>query len=368
MDYYRILGVDKSATEAEIKKAYRSLALKYHPDKNPGDKDAEEKFREVSSAYQVLSDPDKRSQYDRYGRVLDDGGFSAGFSATDLFDELFGGFGSLFGGGGSSRRRQQESPMRGSHINIQKKISFEESVFGVELEIKVRQEHICKTCNGKGAAPDGIITCPACDGRGMRMMRQGSFALQTTCSNCGGTGKIIKDKCGTCRGSGFIGVDKTLNINVPAGIEDSMTIRAAGEGNSGLNGGPAGDLLVHIAVAPHKYYRRAGNNLVAEMPVRFLDAILGKEVSITLLDKTKETVKIKSGTQFGDNIVLKGKGIPDVRGRGKGDLILELKIMLPTHLSEEQRKILLKLQKGDSDTMYEKNRNLWQKMKDFFST
>ncbi|MDR2400260.1 MAG: molecular chaperone DnaJ [Deferribacteraceae bacterium] len=365
MDYYQILGVDKNAAEAEIKKAYRTLALKYHPDKNPGDKEAEEKFREVSAAYQVLSDPEKRSQYDRYGRVLDEGGFSAGFSATDLFDELFGGFGGFFGGGSS--RRRQDAPMRGSSINIQRRITFEESVFGAELEIKVRQKHLCSACDGKGAAPGGIATCPACDGRGMRMIRQGSFALQTTCGNCGGTGKIIKEKCGECRGEGFIGVEKTLNINVPAGIEDNMTIRAAGEGNAGLNGGPAGDLLINISVTPHKYYRREGNNLVAEMPVRFLDAILGKEVAVTLLDKTKETVKIKPGTQFGDNIVFKGHGIPDVRGRGKGDLVLNLKIMLPTQLTEEQRKAFMKLKKIDEDGMYEKNRSLWQRMKEFFS-
>ncbi|MDR2105452.1 MAG: molecular chaperone DnaJ [Deferribacteraceae bacterium] len=365
MDYYQILGVEKTASEAEIKKAYRTLALKYHPDKNPGDKDAEDKFREVSAAYQVLSDPDKRSQYDRYGRVLDEGGFSDGFSATDLFEDLFGGFGSFFGG--SSSKRRQDAPMRGSSINIQRRISFEESIFGAEIEVKVKQKHLCTACNGTGAASGGISECPACAGRGMRMMRQGSFAIQTTCGNCGGTGKIVKERCSSCRGEGFVGVDKTLNINIPAGIENNMTIRAAGEGNAGLNGGGSGDLLVNIIVSPHKYYRREGNNLTAEMPIRFLDAILGREVVITLLDKTKETVKIKAGTQVGDNIILKGKGVPDVRGRGKGDLVLELKIMLPTQLTEEQRKMFLKLQKLDDDGMYEKNRSLWQRMKEFFS-
>jgi molecular chaperone DnaJ len=365
MDFYQILGVDKGASDAEIKKAYRALALKYHPDKNPGDKTAEEKFREVTAAYQVLSDPEKRSQYDRYGRVLDEGGMSSGFSATDLFDELFGGFGGFFGGGSS--RRRQDMPTRGTNISVQRKISFEESIFGVDFDVKVRQEHVCGTCNGKGAAPGGIISCPSCDGRGVRTVRQGSFALQTTCGNCGGTGKIIKEKCGNCHGSGFVGVDKTLNISVPPGIEDRMTIRASGEGNSGLNGGPSGDLLITVIVNPHKYYRREGNDLVAEIPVSFLDAILGKELSVTLLDKTKQAVKIKPGTQFGENIVLKGMGVSDVRGRGKGDLIFELKIMLPTQLNEEQRKALLKLQKISSDSMYEKNRSLWKKMKEFFS-
>jgi molecular chaperone DnaJ len=366
MDYYQTLGVEKSATEAEIKKAYRTLALKYHPDKNPGDKEAEEKFREVTTAYQVLSDPEKRSQYDRFGRVFDEDGFSTGF-ATDLFDELFGGFSSIFGGGSTSSRRRSNAPMRGTSINIQRRITFEESVFGAELEIKVRQKHLCSTCEGTGAAAGGIATCPACEGRGVRMIRQGNFALQTTCGNCGGTGKVIKEKCGECRGDGFISVDKTLSINVPAGIDDNMTIRAAGEGNSGINGGPPGDLLITVSVTPHKYYRREGNNLVAEMPIRFLDAVLGKELSITLLDKTKELVKIKPGTQFGDKVTLKGLGIPDVRGRGKGDLVLELKIMLPTQLTEDQRKAYLKLQKMDTDSMYEKNRSLWQKMKEFFS-
>jgi molecular chaperone DnaJ len=364
-DYYELLGVKRDATDADIKKAFRSLAMKYHPDRNQGDKDAESKFREINSAYQVLSDPEKRSQYDRFGKTFDDAssGFG-GFNSSSIFEDLFGdAFGSMFGGrsGGNPNK-----PRKGGNISVNKVISFEESIFGTETEISAPQMHTCETCSGSGAAPGGIDTCAACHGSGMRTVRQGPFTMQTTCHVCGGIGKLIKDKCGDCSGAGYTQKNKKLNIKIPAGIEDAMAIRATGEGHCGANGGRSGDLIVNVSVMPHKYYRREENNLILEVPVTFLDAVLGKEIKIPMLDRSEEKVQIKAGTQFGDVITIRGKGAPDVHGRGKGNLIIILQIMLPTHLNEKQKKAFENIAEVTDDNMYNKNKSLWQKMKSLF--
>ena len=366
-DYYEQLGVQRDATDADIKKAFRALAMKYHPDRNPNDKEAESKFREINTAYQVLSDPDKRSQYDRYGKTFDDnssgfGGFG-GFG-TSFFDDIFGdAFGSMFGGRSSQRANR---PRKGSNISVNQSITFEESIFGTELELSAPQMHTCKTCSGNGAAPDGIETCGTCQGSGMRTVRQGPLTMQTTCQTCGGLGKLIREKCKECSGAGYTHENKKLNIKIPAGIEDSMSIRASGEGNAGLNGGPSGDLIVGITVTPHKHYKRHGNDLILEVPITFLDAVLGKELTIPMPDKSEHKTAVKAGTQFGDIIVVKGKGAPDVHGRGKGNLIIDLQIMLPTHLNEEQKKAFEHIAAVTDDNMYNKNRSLWQKMKSLF--
>lgn len=364
VDYYEILGVSRSATESEIKKAYRTKAMKYHPDQNPDDKDAEQKFRDVTSAYQVLSDPDKKSQYDRYGKIFDDNGGGGYSSGSSFFDDIFGDvFSGMFGGGGRSNPNR---PRKGANINIDKRISFEDSVFGTELKLNVAQEHTCKTCSGTGAAPGGVVTCSACDGKGMRVIRQGHFAVQTTCNVCGGVGRIIKEACKDCSGEGVIETAKNLTVRVPAGIENGMAIRASGEGHDGINGGPAGDLIVSISVARHEHYRREGNDLWLEVPISFIDAVLGNKVTIPMLDKSEETLEIKAGTQFGDKITLRGKGVPDVHGRGTGNLIIDLNILLPTKLNEKQKKAFEELAAVSTDKMYGK-KSFKQKVKDLFT-
>lgn len=365
-NYYEILEIEKTASADEIKKSYRRLAMKYHPDKNPGDATAEIKFREVTKAYQVLSDPDKKAQFDKYGRVFDDNqGFSGG-DATSFFEDIFGDvFGGIFGGAG--RRSNPDSPRRGSNISEHLTITFEEAVFGVEKEITVSQLHTCEACGGAGAEPEGMQSCSTCGGTGMHVARQGFFTMQTTCPTCGGIGKIIKEKCSECSGAGYHSEKKKLNVKIPAGIEDSMAIRVGGEGNEGVNGGPNGDLIVSISVKPHKYYRREGNHLILDLPLTFVDAVLGKKVSVHMLDGTYKELDIKSGTQFGDSIVLKGEGAPDVHGRGRGNLIISLNIMLPAKLNDAQKKAFEELRKVSDDNMYKNNKSLWQRMKDLFS-
>ncbi len=364
-DYYEVLGVNRNATDIEIKKAYRILAMKYHPDKNPGDKEAAEKFREAAEAYEVLCDPDKRGQYDRYGRVLDDNGMG-GFSGGTMFDDLLGDvFGEFFGSsGGRSRARR---PSRGSSIELTREISFEESVFGTETELDVNKTENCPRCDGTGAEPGGLKTCDTCHGAGVFTQRQGFFSVQTTCPKCRGTGQMIKEHCTECSGSGRKKTLKKLKVKIPAGIDDGMAIRVSGEGNAGANGGPSGDLLLHIAVTPHKHFRRKKNDLYLDLPVTVFDAILGTEAEITLLDGTAEKVKIKPGTQVGERITLKGKGVPAVQGYGVGNLYVDLRIMMPTKLSKEQKEIFENLRgEADSDMFGKSNKSLWERMKEFF--
>lgn len=365
-DYYEILGVHKNATDSEIKKAYRILAMKYHPDKNPGDKEAAEKFREAAEAYEVLSDQDKRSQYDRFGRVMDDGNNMGGFSAGGAFDDLLGDvFGDLFGA--SSGRSRAKRPMRGSSIEQTREISFEESVFGTETEVDVHKTENCPRCDGSGAEPGGLKTCDTCHGAGVFTQRQGFFSVQTTCPRCRGTGKIIKEHCTECSGSGTKKTSKKIKVKIPAGIDDGMAIRVAGEGNAGANGGPAGDLLLHISVAQHKHFKRERNDLYLDLPITVFDAILGSEAEITLLDGTTEKIKIKPGTQIGERITLKNKGVPSVQGYGVGNLYVDLQILLPTKLSKEQKSAFEALRKEANSEMFGKsNKSLWERMKEFF--
>ena len=334
-DYYEILGVERTATEIEIKRAYRTLALKYHPDKNPDDKEAAEKFREAAEAYEVLSDPDKKNQYDTYGRVMDDsmGGFS---STGSVFDDLLGDvFGEFFGT--SSSRRSRNRPTKGQSIEMYQELSFEESVFGVEKELTIKKSENCKRCDGTGAEPGGMKTCDKCNGQGVFTQRNGIFAVRTTCPACNGTGQVIKEACTECKGKGSHTVEKQIKVKIPAGIDDGMIMRVSGEGNAGSHGGPAGDLLLHIKVKEHKIFKRVDN------------------------------IKVKPGTQVGERITLKGKGVPSVKGYNVGNLYVDLQILIPTNLTKEQKEVLEKMREEakENDMFGSKLKNILERFKEF---
>ncbi len=346
-DYYDILGVDRGASEDEIKRAYRRLARQYHPDVNKSP-DAESRFKEINEAYQVLSDPEKRAMYDRYGHAgvdegagfsgFDFGGFGGFGDFGDIFDELFG-----FG----SRRRRSGGPRRGEHIHVSVTISFEEAVFGTEREIEVRREEVCPHCHGTGAEPGTSPSrCPVCGGTGqVRRVRQsilGSFVQVTTCPRCGGTGEIITTPCSVCHGRKKVTITRRINVKIPAGIDDGMQIRLSGEGHAGENGGPSGNLYVEVKVKPHPFFKREGDDIYLDLPINISQAALGDVVKVPTLYGTEE-LKIPAGTQHGRKFVLKGKGVPHVRGSGKGDQIVTVRVVVPTKLSKKQRELLEEL-------------------------
>ena len=343
-DYYDVLGVGKSAGEDEIKKAYRKLAKKYHPDANPGDKSAEEKFKEVNEAYEVLSDTQKRAQYDQFGHAAFDqsmgggGGFYGGadFDMSDIFS-MFG-----FGGGSASKRN---GPMRGRDVNITIQISFEEAVFGCKKDIQVNVTDTCDVCHGTGAKPGTQPeTCRKCNGTGQeRVVQQSIFGTRQTtrtCSACHGTGKTVKEPCQTCRGTGYVKRLKKYEINIPKGIDHGQTIRLSGKGEAGINGGGYGDLLVTVYVKPHSYFIRKGMDIYSEKVISFTEAILGGEITInTVYGEEKYTVK--PGTQPNTQITLKNCGVPNIRNEKiKGNQIVTLKVNIPTGLSEKQKMML----------------------------
>ena len=343
-DYYEVLGVEKNADEATIKKAYRSLAKKYHPDMNPGDKEAEMKFKEVNEAYDVLSDSDKRAKYDQYGHAAFDpaaggGAGGAGFGGFGDFGDIFSSFfGGGFGGSSSARRN---GPMRGDDIGARVSITFEEAAFGVKKEISYNRVGRCPDCGGSGAAKGSTAeTCPKCHGSGqMRVVqRLGGMQFQstTTCDNCRGKGKIIRNPCPNCRGTGFIRVTKKLEVSIPAGIDDGERIALRGQGNDGQNGGPAGDLILQVSVKPHAIFERDGYNIFCEVPLPVTDAILGAEIEIPTLEGNVK-YKIPEGTQPGTRFTLRGKGIPYVNSSRRGDLIFQVNVEIPRGLSEKQK-------------------------------
>ena len=351
-DYYEVLGVAKTASEDELKKAYRKLAKKYHPDLNPGDKDAEAKFKEVNEAYEILSDKEKRAKYDQFGHAGVDPNFGAGgfggggFGGFDMGDIDLGDiFGSFFGGGfGGSGSRRSNGPMKGETLRASVTISFEEAAFGCEKEITLNRTENCDSCKGTGCAPGTTAeVCPDCHGSGtIRIQRGGgafTFATSAPCSKCGGTGKIIHQPCKTCNGSGSVRKQRKITVKIPAGIDNGQAVSLRGQGGAGRNGGPAGDLIISVTVRPHAFFKRDGTSVYLEQPVSFLQATLGAELEIPTIDgKVKWT--LPAGTQPGTTFRLRGKGIPSVNGRGRGDQYVTVKVQVPTSLSHEQKEAL----------------------------
>ena len=338
-DYYEVLGVSRTATEAEIKKAYRALAVKHHPDKNPGDAHAEEKFKECAEAYAVLSDSQKRAQYDRFGHAgMGGGGFDPGFSnIEDIFD-LFG-FGDMFG----SRGRTRSTVQRGSDLRYDLEITLEEAASGKEEKLRIPRLEKCDDCDGRGAekgtSPE---TCVACGGSGQTRYQQGFFSVMRTCPNCQGKGQIIRTPCKTCRGAGRVEKEKSLEVKIPAGVETGSRLRVTGEGEAGVNGGPSGDLFVVLHVKEHDTFERQGANLYSAVPISFAQAALGAEIKVKTLDGEEE-LKVPAGTQTGTVFRLKSHGMPALGGRGRGDLFVAVTLITPKTLTKEQRKLLEQL-------------------------
>ena len=372
-DYYETLGVAKGASDDDLKKAYRKMAKKYHPDANPDNAEAEAKFKEVNEAYGILSDSQKRAAYDQMGHAAFEpgaGGSYGGmdFDFSDIFESVFGsGFGG-FGGFGSGRHRN--GPRRGADLQTTLTIQFEEAVFGVEKEIQLAMNEVCDTCKGSGAKPGTTAeNCRHCGGSGQeRIQQQTMFGIMQsvrTCSVCRGEGKIVKVPCGTCRGSGKVRRNKTLQVSVPKGIDNGQSIRLGGKGEPGEKGGPSGDLLISIRVAPHRFFTREGHHLYLDMPMTFVQAALGATITVPTLTGT-ETHTIKPGTQTGTCITLKGKGVPNVRSpRHVGDLIVTLNVTVPTNLNDKQ-KVALKAFAAEAGAESDDKKGFFDKLKDGF--
>lgn len=347
-DYYEVLGVDKNADEAAIKKAYRVLAKKYHPDMNPGDKEAEKKFKEASEAYAVLSDPEKKRQYDQFGHAAFEGG-AGGFGGFDFSSADFGDiFGDIFGdffGGGRRSGRGSSGPMKGANIRTSVRITFEEAVFGIEKELEITLKDECASCHGSGAKPGtSPETCAKCGGKGQVVFTQPSFFGTVrnvqTCPDCNGTGKVIKDKCPDCHGSGYIASRKKIKVSIPAGIDNGQSVRIRDKGEPGSNGGPRGDLLVEVIVGRHPIFQRQDYNIYSTVPVSFAVAALGGEIVIDTVDG-KVIYDVKAGTQTDTRVRLKGKGVPSLRNKeNRGDHYVTLVVQVPDKLSHEAKELL----------------------------
>ena len=366
-DYYEVLGVQKGATDAEIKKAYRKMAKENHPDLHPGDKDAEARFKEINEAYEVLSDSEKKARYDQFGFAGVDpsygGGGGMGFDMGDLGDI----FGSFFGGGFGGGGRARSGPQRGESLRTRLTITFEEAAFGCEKEVSIDRVEQCETCKGTGAAPGtSPETCPACGGSGQVQQRRqtpmGVFATTGPCPRCGGTGKIIASPCKDCGGSGQVRRRKTLKVTIPAGIDNGQIISLRGQGSAGKNGGPAGDLQIVITVQPHQLFRRDGADVYCNAPITFTQAVLGGEMEIPTIDG-KVKYDIPEGTQTGSTFRLKGKGIPNVNGRGRGDQFVTVYIETPRNLNREQKEALKKFSSTLKENNYEERKSFFKKFK-----
>ena len=369
-DYYEVLGISKGASEDEIKKAYKKMARKYHPDLNPDNKEAEEKFKEVNEAYEVLSDANKKARYDQYGHAGVDPNFGAGagFDGSFDFGDLGDIFGNFFGGGfGGGRRTNPNAPQRGESIRMSLAISFEEAAFGCEKAVTVERMEQCGTCSGSGcAAGTTPEVCPDCHGTGTVQVRRqtpmGVFATSSPCTRCGGKGRIIHQPCKDCHGTGSVRKRKTIQATIPAGIDNGQTISIRGQGHAGVNGGPAGDLLITITVRPHELFRREGTSVLCEAPITFAQAVLGAELEIPTIDgKVKYT--LPEGTQSGTTFRLKGKGIPSINGHGRGDQYVTVYIETPRNLNKEQKEALKKFAETMGDNNYEERKKFFKKNK-----
>ena len=374
-DLYEVLGLQKGASDDEIKKAYRKLAKKYHPDLNPGDKEAEKKMKEVNGAYEVLSDAEKKARYDQYGFAGIDpnyaggagGGGFGGFQDFDLGDI----FGSMFGGGFGGQQTRQNGPRKGENLRITLQLTFEEAVFGCEKSVSVTRNESCKDCGGtgakKGTSPE---TCPVCRGSGQVQSTQrtpfGVFSSSSPCQNCKGTGKIIKEPCPSCKGEGRVRKTRTIRVKIPAGIDDGQTISLRGEGNGGTQGGPAGDLYVTVYVKEHKMFKRDGQDIILEMPISFVQAALGATLTVPTVDG-KVQYDLPEGTQTGTDYRLRGSGVPSVNGRGRGDQYVKVNVEIPRNLNHEQKELLRKFDEATGDSCYSERGGFFKKMKDLFN-
>jgi molecular chaperone DnaJ len=367
-DYYEVLGVLRSASVEEVKKAYRKAALKYHPDKNPGDPEAEERFKEAAEAYSVLSDSERRGRYDRFGHQGVSGFQGGGFDSAqfadfaDILGDLFG-FGDIFGGGG---RRRTTRPMRGSDLRYDLAIDFEDAVFGTEASLEIPRAVTCQSCSGSGAKPGtSPVSCTGCGGAGQIRFTQGFFAVARTCPQCGGAGKVIKERCTDCGGAGRIREQKTIQVKIPAGVDEGSRLRVAGEGESGANGGPAGDLFVFLSVRDHDRFARRDYDIHSEQSISFTQAALGTEIETATVHGA-ETLRIPPGTQPEQVFRLRGKGVPYLNGNGRGDHHVHVSVRVPTTLTDEQRALMEKLAELEGEEPDDR-RNVFDKVKDFFA-
>lgn len=377
-DYYEVLGVSKTATQDELKKAYRKRARKYHPDLNKDNPEAAEKFKECNEAYSVLSDEQKRAQYDQFGpEAFENGGMGGGPGAGGFGG--FGGFGGsgmedifdmFFGGQGRGGRSNNAGPQRGADLRYDMEITFEEAAFGVEKEISLKRAERCEHCHGEGAEPGSKVeTCPECHGSGYVRFTQntmfGQMVNERPCSRCHGEGKIISNPCKECGGSGTVKKTKKLKVKIPAGVDNGSRLRVGGEGEAGLKGGPSGDLYVYLYVKPHKFFERDGTTVLCEVPINIVQATLGAEIKVPTLDG-QVTMKVPEGTQPGKVMRLKGKGIPSLRGGGRGDQLVRMKVVVPTKLTDKQKDALQKFADISKDNINPEEKSFLNKVKDFF--
>ena len=369
-DYYEILGVQRNADPATIKSAYRKLAMQYHPDQNPGDKEAEDKFKEISEAYAVLSDREKRAQFDRFGKAAFDGMGGGGFSGadfSDIFSEVFGdAFGDLFGqrGGG---RRNSNGPERGGDLRYDIEITLEQAYAGLEREIVVPREMSCEVCAGAGAEPGTKAeTCTTCGGAGQVRASQGMFRIVRTCTTCGGRGAVVRHPCKACGGRGRVKRDRTLSVKIPPGVEDGTRIRLSGEGDLGARGGPPGDLYIFLSVRAHKLFERDGMELFCRIPVPMATAALGGDIEVPTIDGGKQDLTIVSGAQTGRRFRLKSQGMPRLQGRDRGDLHVEIFVETPVNLTAKQKKLLAEFAEECGVDSHPQSRGFFDMMKRFF--
>ena len=364
-DFYQTLGVAKGASDADLKAAFRKAAMLCHPDRHPGDKGAEARFKDLNAAYQALSDPQKRAAYDRFGHAAfeqNGGGGAAGFGASmsDIFEDLFGG---MMGG---ARGRQRDGRERGSDLRYNMEIDLEEAFSGKTATIKIPTSVACEACSGSGAkAGSKPKTCPTCAGHGRVRAQQGFFAVERTCPTCQGRGQVIENPCASCSGSGRVTRDRTLSVNVPAGVEDGTRIRLAGEGEAGMRGGPAGDLYIFLSVKPHAFFQRDGADLYCRVPLSMVLASLGGDFTVHAIDGTDSKIKVPEGTQSGKQFKIKGKGMTVLRARDKGDLYIQAMVETPQNLTRRQRELLNEFEQESSNKTHPESASFFSKMADF---